>query len=227
MGLGKTLRRRAILRGNVSDVETQYEEEVSPDKYREMVEAQARSGSQAIQQVQDEPSPAVRLWDRVSQDWTMPFAQNMGVREKGGADSIQVYLSKVVSKCSACTDVSLYSKGTKAHIGAVVKSGADHEGAELQGQIVQGEVRNFCTACVYAGRPGRASGHVQERIDNGKRHRGASPADIKRFSMQPEPLVTSEAPTSANGVAEATQERSARRGRRRRHRARNGSGHGS
>ncbi len=245
MPLGKTLRRRIILRGNASDVETVYEDEVSQGEYEKLVQA----GDKPVQQVQDEPSASGRLWDRVSQDWTMPLAQNMrgtSTRGQGAVDSIQVYLGKIVSKCSACTDVGLYQKGTKTHIGQVIKSGKEHEqpGVTLESQFINGEMRKFCTACIYSGRPERASGHIQERIDNGRRHVGATASDIKRFSLQPEPLVTSAVEheggimprlskgsimpsITTNGVAEATQERSVRRGRRRRHRTRKGSGHGS
>lgn len=235
MPIGKTLRRRIILRGNVSDAETIYEDEVSHADYAELVEA----GDKPVQQVQDDPSPSGRLWDRVSQDWTMPLPQNMrgpAKKGQGAMDGLQVYLGKIVSKCSACTDVNLYEKGTRGHIKQVIKSGEEHglPGIELAAQIVEGEMRQFCTACIYSGRPGRAARHIQGRIENGRRHVGATATDIKRFSLQPEPLVTLEASapligevSSVNGVAEATQERSARRGRRRRHRARKGNGHGS
>ena len=232
MPLMRTLLRRQVLQGDlVADPESVFEKETTPEEFAALVRQQGASGARAIQTVVDAPSPAVRMWDRITQDWTQPYPQNApGSNPRGrvAMNGIQAKLATVVSRCSACQNNALYEKGTRLHIEETVNRGKAHAqpGVQMEGHLVNDEMRHFCTGCTYAARPSRALGHIAKCIEEGRRHEGATPITMRRYSLQPELPALVVATGHADAEA-SPQERSDRQGRRRRRRSRNRCGNGT
>jgi len=95
----------------------------------------------------------ISLWDQVDETWTSPLEKTIAMEH---------YLAKVLYRCSACTETSLYEGDIERHLVQLKSSHKLHEGAELERGLGDGgQMSLMCTGC---GAP------LSMRKNQGQRH---------------------------------------------------------
>lgn len=178
----------------------------------ERIRLTEQSGRSIVAFNSSEQVRQIRLWDNVDLSWTSPIEAGMAIHH---------CLRKVVFKCSACTETSVYDRDVATHIRRVRESYEIHKNAQMQnGGVAQGTTLIICSGCggTFSNRKNQAGKHLEgiHRAYSQHRH-GAKELVLFRFSLAPSALVSpqSDARPELQQVERSGEVRRRRRRRRR------------
>jgi hypothetical protein len=136
--------------------------------YRKQVENGNRD--RVITAVEDETQNRVRLWDVIGNNWTEPFSRN---------SANDLYLKKVIIRCSECTFTSSFDGDVVKHTKSVREEGEKHANAV--------DKEKTCTGCnlTFTGRSDSTARHIANIKDAYKKHQGIIEEQlIYQYSLQ-------------------------------------------
>ena len=136
--------------------------------YRKQVENGNRD--RVITAVEDETQNRVRLWDVIGNNWTEPFSRN---------SANDLYLKKVIIRCSECTFTSSFDGDVVKHTKSVREEGEKHVDAI--------DKKGTCTGCnlTFTGRSDSTAKHIANIQDVYKKHQGIIEEQlIYQYSLQ-------------------------------------------
>ena len=145
--------------------------EVSNTQYKDL-RKQVESGNRdrIITAVEDDTQNKVRLWDVIGNNWTQPFSRN---------SANDLYLKKLIIRCSECTFTSPYDGDVAKHTKSVREEGEKHANAV--------DKEKTCTGCnlTFTGRSDSTARHIANIKDAYKKHQGNIEEQlIYQFSLQ-------------------------------------------
>ena len=145
--------------------------EVSNTQYKDL-RKQVENGNRdrVITSVEDDTQNKVRLWDVIGKNWTEPFSRN---------SANDLYLKKVIIRCSECTFTSSFDGDVARHAKSVREEGEKHANAV--------DKEKTCTGCnlTFTGRSDSTARHIANIKDAYKKHQGIIEEQlIYQFSLQ-------------------------------------------
>ena len=184
--------------------------EVSNTQYKDL-RKQVESGNRdrIITAVEDDTQNRVRLWDAVGNNWTQPFSRN---------SANDLYLKKLIIRCSECTFTSPYDGDVAKHTKSVREEGEKHIDAV--------DEKGTCSGCnlTFTGRSNSTARHIANIQDVYKKHQGIIEEQlIYQFSLQeslPNYLRKEQVARAISGVVERSVTPSKRKRSRSRHKRR-------
>ena len=136
--------------------------------YRKQVENGNRD--RVITAVEDETQNRVRLWDVIGNNWTEPFSRN---------SANDLYLKKVIIRCSECTFTSSFDGDVVKHTKSVREEGEKHANAVDKEKTCTGSNLTF------TGRSNSTAKHIANIQDVYKKHQGIIEEQlIYQYSLQ-------------------------------------------
>ena len=172
--------------------------------YRKQVENGNRD--RVITAVEDDAQNRVRLWDVIGNNWTEPFSRN---------SANDLYLKKVIIRCSECTFTSSFDGDVARHAVSVREEGEKHANAV--------DKESTCTGCnlTFTGRSNSTQKHIASIKDAYEKHQGIIEEQlIYQFSLQeslPNYLRKEQVARAISGVVERSVTPSKRKRSRSRH----------
>ena len=184
--------------------------EVSNTQYKDL-RKQVENGNRdrLITAVEDDTQNRVSLWDVVGKNWTQPFPRNL-VND--------LYLKKVIIRCSECTFTSSFDGDVARHAKSVREEGEKHANAV--------DKESTCTGCnlTFTGRSNSTQKHIANIKDAYEKHQGIIEEQlIYQFSLQeslPNYLRKEQVARAISGVVERSVTPSKRKRSRSRHKRR-------
>ena len=184
--------------------------EVSNTQYKDL-RKQVENGNRdrVITAVEDDTQNRVSLWDVVGKNWTQPFPRNL-VND--------LYLKKVIIRCSECTFTSTFDGDVAKHTKSVREEGEKHADAV--------DVKGTCSGCdlTFTGRSNSTARHIANIKDAYEKHQGIIEEQlIYQFSLQeslPNYLRKEQVARAISGVVERSVTPSKRKRSRSRHKRR-------
>ena len=184
--------------------------EVSNTQYKDL-RRQVENGNRdrLITAVEDDTQNRVSLWDVVGKNWTQPFPRNL-VND--------LYLKKVIIRCSECTFTSPYDGDVAKHTKSVREEGEKHADAV--------DEKGTCSGCdlTFTGRSNSTARHIANIKDAYEKHQGIIEEQlIYQFSLQeslPNYLRKEQVARAISGVVERSVTPSKRKRSRSRHKRR-------
>ena len=184
--------------------------EVSNTQYKDL-RKQVENGNRdrVITSVEDDAQNKVRLWDVIGKNWTEPFSRN---------SANDLYLKKVIIRCSECTFTSSFDGDVARHAKSVREEGEKHANAV--------DKESTCTGCnlTFTGRSNSTQKHIANIKDAYEKHQGIIEEQlIYQFSLQeslPNYLRKKQVVGAISGVVERTVAPSKRKRSRSRHKRR-------
>ena len=181
--------------------------EVSNTQYKDL-RRQVENGNRdrVITAVEDDTQNRVSLWDVVGKNWTQPFPRNL-VND--------LYLKKVIIRCSECTFTSTFDGDVAKHTKSVREEGEKHVDAI--------DEKGTCSGCdlTFTGRSDSTAKHIANIQDVYKKHQGIIEEQlIYQFSLQeslPNYLRKTQVAGAITGVVERIVAPSKRKRSRSRH----------
>ena len=181
--------------------------EVSNTQYKDL-RKQVENGNRdrVITSVEDDAQNKVRLWDVIGKNWTEPFSRN---------SANDLYLKKVIIRCSECTFTSSFDGDVARHAKSVREEGEKHANAV--------DKESTCTGCnlTFTGRSNSTQKHIANIKDAYEKHQGIIEEQlIYQFSLQeslPNYLRKKQVVGAISGVVERTVAPSKRKRSRSRH----------
>ena len=145
--------------------------EVSNTQYKDL-RKQVENGNRdrVITAVEDDTQNKVRLWDVIGNNWTEPFSRN---------SANDLYLKKVIIRCSECTFTSSFDGDVVKHTKSVREEGEKHANAV--------DKEKTCTGCnlTFTGRSDSTARHIASIKDAYKKHQGIIEEQlIYQYSLQ-------------------------------------------
>ena len=162
-----------------------------------------------ITSVEDDAQNKVRLWDVIGKNWTEPFSRN---------SANDLYLKKVIIRCSECTFTSSFDGDVARHAKSVREEGEKHANAV--------DKESTCTGCnlTFTGRSNSTQKHIANIKDAYEKHQGIIEEQlIYQFSLQeslPNYLRKEQVARAISGVVERSVTPSKRKRSRSRHKRR-------
>ena len=181
--------------------------EVSNTEYKDL-RKQVGNGSRdrVITAVEDDSAQnKVRLWDVIGNNWTQPFSRN-SVND--------LYLKKVIIRCSECAFTSTFDGDVAKHTKSVRGEGEKHVDAI--------DKKGTCTGCnlTFTGRSDSTAKHIASIKDAYGKHQGTIEEQlIHQYSLQ-ESLPNYLRKTQVAGAITGVVERSVTPSKRKRSRSR-------
>ena len=130
--------------------------EVSNTQYKDL-RKQVENGNRdrVITSVEDDTQNKVRLWDVIGKNWTEPFSRN---------SANDLYLKKVIIRCSECTFTSSFDGDVARHAKSVREEGEKHANAV--------DKEATCTGCnlTFTGRSNSTQKHIANIKDAYEKH---------------------------------------------------------
>ena len=184
--------------------------EVSNTQYKDL-RKQVENGNRdrVITAVEDDTQNRVSLWDVVGKNWTQPFPRNL-VND--------LYLKKVIIRCSECTFTSTFDGDVAKHTKSVREEGEKHADAV--------DEKGTCSGCdlTFTGRSNSTARHIANIKDAYEKHQGIIEEQlIYQFSLQeslPNYLRKEQVARAISGVVERSVTPSKRKRSRSRHKRR-------
>ena len=184
--------------------------EVSNTQYKDL-RKQVENGNRdrLITAVEDDTQNRVSLWDVVGKNWTQPFPRNL-VND--------LYLKKVIIRCSECTFTSTFDGDVAKHTKSVREEGEKHADAV--------DEKGTCSGCdlTFTGRSNSTARHIANIKDAYEKHQGIIEEQlIYQFSLQeslPNYLRKEQVARAISGVVERSVTPSKRKRSRSRHKRR-------
>tara|TARA_Y100000593_G_scaffold34350_1_gene67395 strand:+ start:14562 stop:15158 length:597 start_codon:yes stop_codon:yes gene_type:complete len=184
--------------------------EVSNTQYKDL-RKQVENGNRdrVITSVEDDAQNKVRLWDVIGKNWTEPFSRN---------SANDLYLKKVIIRCSECTFTSSFDGDVARHAKSVREEGEKHANAV--------DKESTCTGCnlTFTGRSNSTQKHIANIKDAYEKHQGIIEEQlIYQFSLQeslPNYLRKEQVARAISGVVERSVTPSKRKRSRSRHKRR-------
>ena len=184
--------------------------EVSNTQYKDL-RKQVENGNRdrVITAVEDDTQNRVSLWDVVGKNWTQPFPRNL-VND--------LYLKKVIIRCSECTFTSTFDGDVAKHAKSVREEGEKHADAV--------DEKGTCSGCdlTFTGRSNSTQKHIANIKDAYEKHQGIIEEQlIYQFSLQeslPNYLRKEQVARAISGVVERSVTPSKRKRSRSRHKRR-------
>ena len=184
--------------------------EVSNTQYKDL-RKQVENGNRdrVITAVEDDAQNRVRLWDVVGKNWTQPFSRNF---------ANDLYLKKVIIRCSECAFTSTYDGDVAKHTKSVREEGEKHADAV--------DEKGTCSGCdlTFTGRSNSTARHIANIKDAYEKHQGIIEEQlIYQFSLQeslPNYLRKEQVARAISGVVERSVTPSKRKRSRSRHKRR-------
>ena len=184
--------------------------EVSNTQYKDL-RKQVENGNRdrVITAVEDDTQNRVSLWDVVGKNWTQPFPRNL-VND--------LYLKKVIIRCSECTFTSTFDGDVAKHAKSVREEGEKHADAV--------DEKGTCSGCdlTFTGRSNSTARHIANIKDAYEKHQGIIEEQlIYQFSLQeslPNYLRKEQVARAISGVVERSVTPSKRKRSRSRHKRR-------
>ena len=181
--------------------------EVSNTQYKDL-RKQVESGNRdrIITAVEDNTQNRVRLWDVIGNNWTEPFPRN---------SANDLYLKKLIIRCSECTFTSPYDGDVAKHTKSVREEGEKHVDAI--------DEKGTCSGCdlTFTGRSNSTQKHIANIKDAYEKHQGIIEEQlIYQFSLQeslPNYLRKTQVAVAITGVVERIVAPSKRKRSRSRH----------
>ena len=181
--------------------------EVSNTQYKDL-RKQVENGNRdrVITAVEDDTQNKVRLWDVIGNNWTQPFSRN-SVND--------LYLKKVIIRCSECAFTSPYDGDVAKHTKSVREEGEKHADAV--------DEKGTCSKCdlTFTGRSNSTQKHIASIKDAYEKHQGIIEEQlIYQFSLQeslPNYLRKEQVARAISGVVERSVTPSKRKRSRSRH----------
>jgi len=181
--------------------------EVSNTQYKDL-RKRVESGNRdrIITAVEDNTQNRVRLWDVIGNNWTEPFPRN---------SANDLYLKKLIIRCSECTFTSPYDGDVAKHTKSVREEGEKHVDAI--------DEKGTCSGCdlTFTGRSDSTAKHIANIQDVYKKHQGIIEEQlIYQFSLQeslPNYLRKTQVAGAITGVVERIVAPSKRKRSRSRH----------
>ena len=181
--------------------------EVSNTQYKDL-RKQVENGNRdrVITSVEDDTQNKVRLWDVIGKNWTEPFSRN---------SANDLYLKKVIIRCSECTFTSSFDGDVARHAKSVREEGEKHANAV--------DKEKTCTGCnlTFTGRSNSTQKHIASIKDAYEKHQGIIEEQlIYQFSLQeslPNYLRKEQVAGAISGVVERSVTPSKRKRSRSRH----------
>ena len=184
--------------------------EVSNTQYKDL-RKQVENGNRdrLITAVEDDTQNKVRLWDVIGNNWTQPFSRN-SVND--------LYLKKVIIRCSECAFTSTFDGDVAKHTKSVREEGEKHADAL--------DEKGTCSGCdlTFTGRSNSTARHIANIKDAYEKHQGIIEEQlIYQFSLQeslPNYLRKEQVARAISGVVERSVTPSKRKRSRSRHKRR-------
>jgi len=184
--------------------------EVSNTQYKDL-RKQVENGNRdrLITAVEDDTQNRVSLWDVIGNNWTQPFSRN-SVND--------LYLKKVIIRCSECAFTSTFDGDVAKHTKSVREEGEKHADAL--------DEKGTCSGCdlTFTGRSNSTARHIANIKDAYEKHQGIIEEQlIYQFSLQealPNYLRKEQVARAISGVVERSVTPSKRKRSRSRHKRR-------